>query len=296
MDTSPVATLRHFNRAWSQRVGALDASFLGSGRPLGPSRLLFEIGPDGVGVRTLRRRLGLDSGYLSRLLRQLEDDGLVEVVADPADGRRRLATLTAKGRRERRKVDDRSERLARALVAPLTQTQRSRLDEALATAERLLRAATVVLEPVDALAPEAVAAVSSYFDELDRRFPGGFDPGDAIPHDAAGFAPPYGVFVLARGDDEVAACGGVQRLPDGVAEIKRMWVDPAWRGAGLGARMLGHLEAEAARLGHDVVRLDTNSTLVEAISMYEHAGYRSIERYNDNPYARRWFEKRLDGG
>ncbi len=87
------------------------------------------------------------------------------------------------------------------------------------------------------------------------------------------------------------ACGGVQTIGDGVGEIKRMWVHPDWRGAGLGARLLRHLEQRCAELGHGVVRLDTNGTLVEAIAMYERAGYRPMPRYNDNPYAQAWFEK-----
>ena len=90
------------------------------------------------------------------------------------------------------------------------------------------------------------------------------------------------------------ACGGVQRLPDGAAEIKRMWVHDGWRGAGLGARLLRHLEDLARDRGHALVRLDTNDTLLEAIAMYERAGYRSIARYNDNQWARCWFEKPLD--
>ena len=72
-----------------------------------------------------------------------------------------------------------------------------------------------------------------------------------------------------------------------------MWVRDDWRGAGLGARMLRRLEDDAREAGYAVVRLDSNSALTEAIAMYERAGYRSIERYNDNPYARRWFEKDL---
>jgi ribosomal protein S18 acetylase RimI-like enzyme len=72
-----------------------------------------------------------------------------------------------------------------------------------------------------------------------------------------------------------------------------MWVDDAWRGCGLGRRMLTALEEAARDLGYREVRLDTNATLVEAIAMYEHAGYRRIERYNDNPYAQAWFAKRL---
>ncbi len=72
MSTDSVETLRRFNRTWSQRVGVLEDSFLGSGRPLAPARLLFEIGHEGESVLRLRARLGFDSGHLSRLLRQLE--------------------------------------------------------------------------------------------------------------------------------------------------------------------------------------------------------------------------------
>lgn len=285
MDTT--ATLRGFNRTYTQRIGALEESFLGTGRPLGASRLLFEIGPDGAGVRELRDRLGLDSGYLTRLLRRLDEDGLVRVEADPADRRRRVATLTAAGLRAWRELDDRSEELAQRLVAPLTERQRVRLAEALATADLLVRAATIQLREVAPDDPAAVDAAGRYFAELDRRFPGGFDPGD--PDHA-------GTFLLATSAGRPVAYGGVRELDGdlrGVGEIKRMWVDEAWRGAGLGARMLRELEALARRLGHDRVVLDTNGTLTEAIAMYQRAGYRAIPRYNDNPYAEAWFEKDL---
>lgn len=288
MDTT--ATLRGFNRTYTQRIGALEESFLGTGRPLGASRLLFEIGPDGAGVRELRDRLGLDSGYVTRLLRRLDDDGLVRVDADPADRRRRVATLTTAGLRAWQELDDRSEELAQRLVAPLTERQRVRLAEALATADLLVRAATIQLREVAPDDPAAVDAAGRYFAELDRRFPGGFDAGD--PDHA-------GTFLLATSAGRPVAYGGVRELDGdlrGVGEIKRMWVDEAWRGAGLGARMLRELEALARRLGHDRVVLDTNGTLTEAIAMYERAGYRAIPRYNDNPYAEAWFEKDLSPG
>ena len=131
--------------------------------------------------------------------------------------------------------------------------------------------------------------MQSYFDELDARFPDGFDPGDH--HDDEPMAPGAGAFVVATSDGEPVACGGVQEIAPGVGEIKRMWVDPGWRGAGLGSRLLRHLEQVRVDLGDAVVRLDTNGTLVEAIAMYERAGYRRIERYNDNPYAEVFFEK-----
>lgn len=277
-------TLRRFNRTYTQRIGVLEESFLGTGRPLNVSRLLFEIGPDGATVRELRERLDLDSGYVTRLLRRLTDDGLVEVHPDPGDRRRRVATLTGAGRRSWRELDDRSERLARRLVAPLTGRQRTRLTEALATADLLVRAATIHLHEVDPEEPVARAAAARYFAELDRRFPRGFDPGEP-DHE--------GTFLLATSDGGPVAYGGVRALPDGSGEIKRMWVDDGWRGAGLGSRMLRELEALASRLGHSRVVLDTNRTLVEAIAMYERAGYTPIGRYNDNPYAEAWFEKLL---
>src|SRR5438477_8955487 len=105
MADAMVEQVRRFNRLVTERVGALNDHFLGRPRPLGEARLLWEIGLDGCEVRLLRSRLGLDSGYLSRLLRSLEVAGLVEVLANPADARSRVARLTRAGRRERAALD-----------------------------------------------------------------------------------------------------------------------------------------------------------------------------------------------
>lgn len=288
-----VETVRRFNRSYTQRIGALEESFLGTGRPLGASRLLFEVGPDGAAVRELRERLDLDSGYLTRLLNRLTDDGLVEVRPDPADRRRRLVTLTAVGQTAYRELDERSERKARGLLEPLTERQRARLDEALGTADLLIRAATVHLRVVDPTSGPATAALGEYYAELDRRFPGGFVP-DPPAHGADALRAPGGAFVVATSDGAPVACGGLRRLDGSTGEIKRMWVAPSWRGAGLGTRLLRRLEDEARRLGHTRIVLDTNRVLTEAVAMYGRAGYREIEAYNhDNPYAEAYFEKTL---
>lgn len=290
-----IEVVRRFNRSYTQRIGALEESFLGLGMPLGSARLLFEIGTEPSTVQGLRTRLALDSGYLSRLLRGLEADGLVVLTPDPDDRRRRRVALTRRGRGVFRKLEQRSEERARSLVAPLTARQQGRLVEALATADLLVRAATITLSTVPLSAAAAREATAAYFAELDRRFPGGFDAGEQGAHDAESMSPPSGAFVVALSDGRPVACGGVQELEDGAAEIKRMWVHEEWRGAGLGARLLRHLEGVASSLGHRVVRLDTNDTLTEAIALYERTGYRRIPPYNDNPYARVWFEKDLAG-
>ena len=117
---SDTAVLRRFNRSYTQRIGALEDSFLDTGRPLGENRLLFEIGSSPATTQELRERLGLDSGYLSRLLRALEGDGLVDVTPDPADRRRRLVRLTTSGQAAWDEVERRSEELALRLLEPLT--------------------------------------------------------------------------------------------------------------------------------------------------------------------------------
>jgi DNA-binding MarR family transcriptional regulator len=295
--SDPVAVVRRFNRSYTQRIGVLDDSFLGLGMPLGPARLLFEIGvapataPGPLTTQTLRERLGLDSGYLSRLLRRLEEEGLIAVTPDPGDRRRRQVSLTEAGRERWKELERRSDDQARLIVDPLTERQRERLARALSEADLLVRAATVRFEPADPASPAARDVVGRYFAEIGRRF--GFDPSDEPEQDALLLVPPTGVFVVALSDGEPVACGGLQAIAPHVAELKRMWVHDDWRGAGLGSRLLRHLEDQARQLGHDTVRLDTNAALAEAIGMYQRAGYRAIDRYSDNPWATHFFEKRL---
>jgi DNA-binding MarR family transcriptional regulator/GNAT superfamily N-acetyltransferase len=286
-----ITVVRRFNRCYTQRIGALDDSFLGMGLPLGTARLLFEIGSAPATAQLLRERLGLDSGYLSRLLRRLEDDGLVAVLPDPDDRRRRRVELTQRGRQCWRELEDRSQDRARRLVEPLSARHRAQLVAALAQADLLVRAATTTFEPIDPRAPAARAAVERYFAEIGRRF--GFDATGEAEKDAASLTPPAGLFRVAFSDGTPIACGGVRTLAEGVGEVKRMWVDDAWRGAGLGGRLLRHLEDAARALGHRVVRLDTNATLSEAVALYERFGYHRIPPYNDNPYATHFFEKDL---
>jgi DNA-binding MarR family transcriptional regulator/GNAT superfamily N-acetyltransferase len=288
-----VAQVRRFNRTVTQRVGALDDRFLGRDRPLGEARVLWEIGAGGCDVRTLRSRLDLDSGYLSRILRALEADGLVTVAPSASDRRVREARLTKRGRAEWRALDRRSDALAQSLLDPLSNAQRTKLLGAMHDVERLLTAALVEIDVVEPSHRDAQFALSSYFAELDRRFEDGFDLALSIALDPAELAPPTGVLLVARLHGAPVGCGALRFHHDKPTEIKRMWVAPEVRGRGVGRRLLTELERRALEHGDRRVRLETNRSLTEAISMYRTAGYREVPAFNDERYGDHWFEKRL---
>jgi len=293
MTGEEIAGVRRFNRLVTLRAGALDDHFLGRGRPLGASRVLYEIGLAGADLRDLRRRLGMDAGYASRLVALLEREGLIRVERAADDRRVRTARLTAPGRREVREMDRRSDRAAAGLLQALPVTERARLVAAMDQVHRLLRLAGLRIERVSPGADAARRCVARYFEELGRRFERGFDPAASIPADDRDLVPPGGVFLVGSIDGEPVACGAIKTIESGVGSLKRMWVADDVRGLGIGRRMLEALEAEAPCLGLDVLRLETNRALGEAIRLYRTAGYQEVPRFNDDPYAHHWFEKRL---
>jgi DNA-binding MarR family transcriptional regulator/GNAT superfamily N-acetyltransferase len=287
MTGTDVAQVRRFNRIAGQRIGALQGNFLGLKRPIGEARLLWEIGVDGADVRDLRKQLGLDSGYASRLLRSLEDDGLVSVEPDTNDARVRRVVLTARGRREWLEIESRSEELAASVLAPLNERQRAQLVDAMATVERLLTASMITTEVVSPRSADARYCINEYFRELNTRFDSGFDPERSIPADS------LGLFLVARLRGKPVGCGGLKLELGKPAYLKRMWLSPELRGVGLGRRLLRELEELALENGAEAVQLETNHALIEAIALYRSAGYREVEPFNDEPYAHHWFEKRL---
>jgi len=297
VDVELVRKVRRFNRTVTQRVGALNDAYLSRDRPLGQSRVLWEIGPHGCDVRALRSRLDLDSGYLSRLLRGLEADGLVEVGPGGGDGRVRTAKLTPAGRAGRDLLDQRSDELANSILAPLSPRQRDRLVAAMGEVERLLIASMVEVAVCDPRHRWARHCHQAYFEELARRFDNGFDPDRSRRVDPAELVPPAGLLLVATLHGDPVGCVSLRRQgadqAGEVAEVKRMWVAPAVRGLGLGRRLLADLESRAVAAGIGVLRLDTNRVLTEAIALYRSAGYQEIPAYNDEPYAHHWFEKRL---
>ena len=295
MDAPGVATVRRFSRVVTQRLGALNDEYLARPRPLGASRVLYEIGEAGADARTIRGRLGLDSGYLSRLLRRLEGEHLVVVDRDADDGRVRVVHLTEAGRAEWAELDRRSDELARTLLDHLDESQRDDLIDAMATVARLLTAQLVEIVPEDPTSEAARSCLRSYFAELDARFDAGFDPDMSIRAEAEDLVPPAGLLLVAWLDGHPVGCGALKFHGGEPAEIKRMWVSPSVRGLSLGRRMLRELERAAAEGGAAAVRLETNERLIEAIGLYRSSGYREVSAFNDEAYAHHWFEKVLGG-
>ena len=140
---------------------------------------------------------------------------------------------------------------------------------------------------------DAQWCVQQYFDELNARFPTGFNPALSISADRAELSLPAGLFVLARIDARPVGCGALKFHPGAPAELKRMWVAPDARGLGLGRRILAELEAQARTAGVEILHLETNETLVEAIALYRRNGWIEVPAFNTEPYAHHWFEKRL---
>ncbi len=113
------------------------------------------------------------------------------------------------------------------------------------------------------------------------------------PAGPADFTPPDGVYLVGYADDEPVCGGGLKRLPDDAAEIKRMYVVPAARRRGAARALLGALEQTARDLGYSIVRLDTGPRQPQAKALYLASGYVEVGNYNANPYAAYWGEKQL---
>jgi DNA-binding MarR family transcriptional regulator len=293
IDAQQVAQVRSFDRTVTAVIGALEDRFLGRDRPLGEARLLWEVGETGAEVRELRRRLGLDAGYVSRMLRALERAGLVEVAPDPGDARVRIVRLTPAGRRERGELDRRSDAFAEGVLGQLRDVDRERLASAMGEVERLLVRARTRIEELPGAHPDVRWCFGRYYAELDQRFESGFDVRLARRTDPADVTLPEGLVLVAYLSEEPVGCGALRFHAGGVVEIKRVWVAGHVRGVGLGGRLMTELEARAQEHGARVARLDTNRALVEAIAMYRRRGYREVPPFNDERYAHHWFEKAL---
>jgi GNAT superfamily N-acetyltransferase/DNA-binding MarR family transcriptional regulator len=291
MEQDQITRIRNFSRLVAVEVGALEDSFLNRGRPLGAARVLNAIGLGYESIAGLRAFLKLDTGHLSRLLRGLEAEDLIETKPDPSDRRSRRTKLTAKGEQEFGVYETLSNERAAAILAR-HKTARRLLD-AMDVVTIALSRDDIKFEEVDYASQIATRCLGAFSTELSKRLNLVFDLKKSGDPDLSQMKHPHGTFVVARLADMPLGCVGVKGNGSSLAEVKRMWIAPAARGLGLGRRLMTTAEDAARALGITTLRLDTNSTLFEAVSLYRAMGWKEIHRFNDDPYPDLFFEKKL---
>ncbi|HEY6359327.1 MAG TPA: helix-turn-helix domain-containing GNAT family N-acetyltransferase, partial [Vicinamibacterales bacterium] len=233
--------------------------------------------------------LDLDSGLISRLLRGLEEEGLIRTAPHPDDARRRVAKLTAAGRREFQAYETLSNSRAETLLA-----RHSRPEALLAAMDivaSVLGRGRIAIEEIDPRSDDARYCLGEYYAELARRFENGFDVSLSRDPEADDMIRPRGAFLVAMSDGLPIGCVGLKGSQ--IGEIKRLWVAPLARGLGVGRRLMEAAENAARHLSVKTLRLDTNRTLPEALQLYRSTGWSEIGRFNDDPYPDFFFEKHL---
>ena len=291
MHHDPISRFRRFARAITREVGALDSSFLGRGRPLGAVRVLNAIGTGRADVADIRAYLGLDSGLMSRLLRSLEEEGLIETASHAEDARRRVAILTDKGVREFEAYEALSDTRA---AAWLNRSPRAAaLLDAMDMIASVMGSDQIAIAETDPDSDAARYCLGAYYAELEDRFEHGFDVSLSRDPDIVDMIRPRGAFLVATSDGLPVGCVGLKGSGGDVAEIKRLWICPSARGLGLAQRVMRAAEDKARALSIRTLRLDTNKDLPEALAMYRASEWTEIDRFNDDPYADYFFEKQL---
>ncbi|MGL5008430.1 MAG: GNAT family N-acetyltransferase [Paracoccaceae bacterium] len=287
-----IARLRRFNRIYTREVGALDTSYLGRGRPLGAVRVLHLVKPGGTDVTDIRKGLDLDTGLLSRLLRGLADEGLVTLTTDPADRRRRIACLTPKGQAEMRAYDALGHAKATQVLARAG-TRAAELVAAMDLIANVMLRDQVEIRDADPDDPAAQHLIAAYFRFLTETVPGVTPDMFTLPlSDAPKLRPPHGAFLIAWSDDMPVGCISYRPHAPGIAEAKRLWVDPMARGQGLARRLMLAIEGRARDAGFSRILLDTNSALADAIALYRTLGWADTDPYTGFP-ADTWLAKPL---
>lgn len=287
LDHDDVGAVRAFNRRYTRLIGVLEEHLLDSDFSLTEARILFELAHSGpLGVRTLRTELGLDPGYLSRILTRFESAGLVRRQRSDSDARRQLVQLTEAGRVAADDLDRRSAHDIAALLAGHTPADRLRLRTAMRTIEQLLDPAT--------------AAGNAKEGRLRSPRPG--DYGWIIQRNAVLYAAEYGwntdyealvakivADFLAGHDPDterawIAEAGGAAagavfcvREDDTTARLRLLLVEPSARGLGVGTALVEQCLRFATEAGYRNMVLWTNDVLTAARRIYQRAGFELVD-------------------
>ena len=281
-----VAAVRAFNRFYTPVIGLLREGLYGSPYSLTEVRVIFELAQhDGCETTALRNALGLDAGYLSRILARFEADGLITKERSKSDGRRQVVRLTGTGRKLFDAMDASSDQQVRELLAPITEAGQRRLLAAMDTIQQVLTPRVQPRDPVIALRPPrpgdlgwvigrngAVYAEQYGWDETYEALVARIVADYASGHDPAREAA-----WIAEADGERAGCVFCVRKDDTTAKLRLLLVEPWARGMGIGSRLVAECVDFAKRNGYREMVLWTNDVLADARRIYQRAGFELVE-------------------
>ena len=287
-----VAAIRRFNRFYTRQLGLLDESMLASPYSLSEARVLYELAQHGeMAASDLIRELGLDAGYLSRMLKKFEDQGLIRRAPAEDDARRAVIALTPKGQAAYAPLDHGSQEAVVGMLGRMAAADRPRFVAAMKTIARLLGEPPATPEPYilrgleigDAgwiarrqalLYAQEYGWTSPLFEALVAEILSKFITNFDAKHERAW---------IAERDGEVVGSVFIARASPEVAQLRLLYVEPSARGLGLGRRLVDECVRFSRAKGYKTLMLWTHDILVPAVRIYQAAGFKLIreERHNE---------------
>jgi len=301
-DGDRVAAVRRFNRFYTRQIGVLQEGLLKSPFSLTQVRVLYELAHRERPTATeLGKDLGLDAGYLSRILQNFEKRGLIRKTTSQADGRQSLLSQTAKGRKVFAPLETRSNEEVLSMLSKLSAAEQSRLLTAMATVEQLLgpRAAEKTPYLIRTHQPGDMGWVVHRHGALYAREYGLNEQFEALVAEIVAqflrnFDPRRERCWIAERDGENAGSIFLMRGSDDVAKLRLFLVEPEARGLGIGSRLVAECIRFARQAGYSKITLWTNDVLVAARRIYEKAGFRLVEEQRHNMFGPDWVGQTWD--
>ncbi|RST53272.1 helix-turn-helix domain-containing GNAT family N-acetyltransferase [Variovorax sp. MHTC-1] len=286
-DVAAVKAVRQFNRFYTRRIGALDP-YLGSAMSLTDVRVLYELAHRESAVASeIGKDLGLDGGYLSRILRRFEGAGWLTRETHPKDARQSLLRLTEAGHAAFAPLQQKSRDEARALLSALSAPQQRQLIDAMHTVQALIEpAANSPTKPRTAVlrdpGPGDIGWVVQQHGEIYAREYGWNSEFEALVAEIAAqflrkFQPEWERCWIAELDGERVGAVFLARKSATVAQLRLLILTPQARGLGLGARLTDECIAFARHKGYKKMVLWTNSCLVAARGIYAARGFKLVK-------------------
>jgi DNA-binding MarR family transcriptional regulator/GNAT superfamily N-acetyltransferase len=280
-----IAKFRRFSRFYTRQIGLLDEGLLESEFSLTEVRVLYELAHrTGVTAADLGRDLGLDRGYLSRLLKGFDARGLIERVAVEGDGRQARVALTHSGRAVFDPLNRASDAQVAAILASLSPSEREQLVQAMGTIERLLDPDTPSRDPYRLRSHQVgdIGWIAHRQGLLYAEEYGWDETFEALVAEIAGsfvrtFDPTRERCWIAEREGEILGSVFLVRQSDEVAKLRLLYVEPHARGLGLGRRLVEECIKFARAKGYRTLTLWTNDVLVAACGIYKAAGFRLVK-------------------